>query len=182
MDDFDAIKEKVRAAATGDPPEPWGRLGTVHFGGLTEVGFAEDSELLLVLSGHGRGVIDCRTGRNVARDMAPEDPSTWYGHHDLIGHGIGPLRGREIRLAGASGGGLLAITRDGWGAVRMAIDWPDECLLLDAPFCSIYQPAAPFWKLGVEREVLAYGFSYTGKSLVWATSEGVTIFRRDESE
>ena len=179
MDDIEPIKQRVREAAIGDPPDPWTPMGLAAITGITEVGFAEDSELLLVLSGHSREIVDCATGTIVARDTSTEHRSSWYGPHDLIGIGFGPLNGRRIALAGPSGGGLPAFTRDGWGAVRLPIDWPDEFLVLMAPYHSIYQPAAPFWKLGKAREPVAWGFSFTGNSLIAATAEGVSVFIRN---
>ncbi|HZL34574.1 MAG TPA: hypothetical protein VFC78_04635 [Tepidisphaeraceae bacterium] len=178
MDELESIKQRLRDAPLGDPPAPWGRVGAVGVVGITEVGFAEDSELLLVLSGHGREVIDCRTGGRAARDYEMGHRSSWYGHHELIGLGFGPLANRQVRLAGAFGGGLLTVARDGWGAVRVPVDWPDEFLLLTSPFSSIHHPSAPFWKLLASRDSVAWGFSYTGQSLIAATTEGVTIFRR----
>jgi hypothetical protein len=178
MDEMEAVRQRVREALIGEPPEPWTPMGLAPITGITEVGFAEDSELLLVLSGQSREIIDCATGKIVARDKTTEHRSSWYGPHDLIGMGFGPLNGRRIALAGASGGGLPVFTRDGWGAVRLPIDWPDEYLVLMAPFHSIYQPAAPFWKMGVAREPTAWGFSFTGNSLIAATTEGVSVFVR----
>lgn len=178
MEELDSIRNRLRDAPIGDPPEPWALVGIAPIVGITEVGFPEESELLLVLSGHGREVIDCRTGSRVARDYSMEHRSSWYGHHDLIGLGFGPLANRQVALAGAFGGGLPTVTRDGWGVARVTVDWPDELLLLVAPFSSIRHPAAPFWKLLATRDSVAWGFSYTGQSLVAATPEGVTLFRR----
>lgn len=180
MDDLELVKQRVREAAVGLPPEPWRLLGLVEMGGITEVGFAEDSETLLVLSGQGRELIDCRSGRRVARDSATEHRSSWYGPHDLIGQGFGPMSGRQIRLAGAGGGGLSGFAPDGWGAVRVPLDWPEEFLLLTSPYSSIHQPTAPFWKLAVARDPVAWGFSYTGNTLIAATGEGVTILARPQ--
>ena len=179
MDEFEPIKQRIRQAPLSEPPEPWKLLGTIAIGDIMEVGFAEDSEMLLVLSGHDRELIDCHSGRRVARDPGVEHRSSWYGAHDLIGNGFGPMSGRQVRLAGVGGGGLARITRDGWGAVRAPIDWPDEFLLLTAPYSSIFHPEAQFWKLAAAHEPVAWGFSYTGKSLIAATAEGVTIFGRE---
>src|SRR5580704_5782584 len=98
MDELELVKQRIREAAIGDPPEPWSTLGIVEVTGITEVGFAEDSEVLLVLSGHSRELIDCRSGRRLARDTGTEHRSSWYGPHDLIGNGFGPLHGQQIRL------------------------------------------------------------------------------------
>ncbi len=178
MDELEAIKQRVREMAISHPPEPWKVVGTVEIGGITEVGFAEDAELLLALSGHDRQVIDCKSGRRLARDTSTEHRSAWYGSHDLVGNGFGPLHGRRIALAGTVGGGLPLFTRDGWVATRMPIDWPDEHLLLLAPFNSIFQPTAQFWKLATLREPLAFGFSFSGQTLVVVRAEDITLYSR----
>lgn len=178
MDHLEPVRKKVRAAPVLAPPVPWSLITAAAVGGLTAVGFADDSELLLVLSHQGRGVFDCRTGERVARDRSVDDMNAWYGADHLIGIGIGPLAGRHLRMAGLNGGGVPTITTDGWSAERLAIDWPDEYLLLVEAYGSIYQDGARFTKLAVEREVRTFGFSYTGKSLIMATSSDVTVFGR----
>jgi hypothetical protein len=181
MDELELVRQRLRDAPLVNPPEPWARLGDVPIIGITEIGFAEDSELLLVLSGHGREVIDCRSLARPARDYSMEHRSAWYGRHDLIGMGFGPLSNRHVALSGAFGGGLPTVTRDGWGAARVPVDWPDEYLLLVAPFSSIRHPSAQFWKLLASRDSVAWGFSYSGRSLVAATVEGVSIFSRSQA-
>jgi hypothetical protein len=178
MDHLDPVRQRVRAAKVTKPGSPWAFIGSITVGGLTEVGFAEDSDLLLVISSQGRGIIDCTTGQKIARDRSEENAETWYGSHFLIGQGFGPLDGKQVRLAGLSGGGLPVCTKDGWSVERLAIDWPDDCLLLLEPFSSIYRADARFLKLAVEREVRAFGFSFSGTSLIIATSSDVRILSR----
>jgi hypothetical protein len=178
MDEIESLKQRIRSAETKAVPEPWTSIGTIQLDGITDVGFAEDLELLLALTAHSREIIDCRTGRRIARDGSIEHQSSWYGRHDLIGHGFGPLHGRDVRLSGPAGGGLLAITPDGWGAMRLPIDWPEEFLVLVAPFASIHHPETPFWKIVTTQEPIAWGFSYSGKTLVAVTDQGVTLFGR----
>jgi hypothetical protein len=144
-------------------------------GGLTEVGFGDDSDYLLVVSSQGRGVIDCRSGEWVARDRAEPDAS-WYDERRLRAQGIGPLESQTIRLAGLHGGGLLNCGKDGWSVEALALDWPDISLLLVEPWRSIYEESTRFTKLGVEREVRAFGFCDTGASLVLATSSDVAVY------
>jgi len=50
------------------PPPPWQKVGVAAVGGLIMVGFAEDSDLLLVLSHDGAGVFDATCGARIARD------------------------------------------------------------------------------------------------------------------
>lgn len=178
MDHLEPVRMKVRVAQVSNPSSPWSLIGTIAVGGLTEVGFDEESELMLVISSQGRSVIDCMTGQKIARDRSVDNTETWYGTNILIGLGFGPLRGKQVRLAGITGGGLAICTKDGWSVEVMPIDWPDECLLLLEPYSSIFQGGARFTKLAVVREVRAFGFSFSGKSLVIATSSDITIFAR----
>lgn len=160
MDHLEPIRQKVRAAKITKLPSPWSLTGSLAVGGLTEIGFAEDGDLLLVISSQGRGIIDCMTGQKIARDRSVDNTEAWYGPHILIGLGFGPLEGKQVRLSGINGGGLPVWTKDGWSVERLPIDWPDESLLLLEPFSSIYRNDARFSKLAVEREVRAFGFSF----------------------
>lgn len=178
MDEVEMVRQRVREAPISAPPAPWTPMGVVAVGGITEIGFPEDEDLLLVISGHGREIIDCTAGKAVARDSAVDRRSSWYGSHDLSARGFGPLHGKIIPLAGTSGGGLPAFSHDGWGAIRAAVDWPIESLLLTAPFTSIFQTSAEFWKLATAREPVATGFSYSGNVLVVATVDAVQIYAR----
>jgi hypothetical protein len=90
--------------------------------------------------------------------------------------GIGPLEGQTIRLAGLHGGGLLRCGQQGWTVEELPLDWPDVSLLLVEPWQSIYVDSAHFTKLAVEREVRAFGFSETGRSLVLATGSDVAVY------
>lgn len=133
MDHLEPVREKVRAAPVLKPPSPWGIKTVAAVGGLTEVGFDDSSDHLLVFSSQGRDVFDCKTGDRVARDRSVETVESWYGPDMLIGIGIGPLVGKHVRLAGLNGGGLPCLTNDGWATEKLAIDWPDEYLLLLEP-------------------------------------------------
>lgn len=174
MDHLDPLRRRIRSAAVAAPTPSWTRLAAHAVGGLTEVGFAEDSDFLLVVSWQGRGVIDCRTGERVARDRAEPDDS-WYDGRRLRAQGIGPLANQTVRLAGLHGGGLLRCGLGGWSVESLALDWPDVCLLLVEPWRSIFDEKTGFTKLAVEREVRAFGFSDTGASLVIATSSDVVV-------
>ncbi|MGK4008044.1 hypothetical protein WMF31_35835 [Sorangium sp. So ce1036] len=175
---------RVRAAPAQDPPVPWHRRAAYAVGGLTDVGFGRGSDLLLVVSHAGRGVFDCLTGQRVARDASVPEPGEddWQNTQELEAEGIGPLAGQAVRTSGLAGGGLALWTPDGWKAERLALDWPEESLLLVSPGSWIYETRAgrsvEFTKVAAAREVRAWGFSPTGESLILATSSDVTIFSR----
>lgn len=179
-----AVVDRIRASAVRPPPPPWRHVGTFRVGGLTSVGFDDGSDVLLVVSAHGRGVFDCLTGDRLARDRNLPDPVTeeWDDPFTLEAPGVGPLAGRRVRICGLYGGGLPVMTRDGWQAERLVLDWPDETLVLTSPGSSVFAapPGRPavFTKVAVRPEVRAWGFSSTGRSLVLASSGELSIFCR----
>ena len=54
--------QRILAAPVAPPPTPWRLVGSFSVGGLTGVGFAPRSDMVLVVSSAGRGVFDCTTG------------------------------------------------------------------------------------------------------------------------
>lgn len=62
------VTRRIRATPLSAPPNPWRCTGSFSVGGLIDVGFGTHSDLLMVISGTGRGVFDCLTGEKVARD------------------------------------------------------------------------------------------------------------------
>jgi hypothetical protein len=155
------------------PPFPWQKVGEYAIGGLTDVGFAENSDLLLVVSSQGRGVFDCITGTRVARDR--NDELYWYNIEKHTAMGIGPIEKVEIELAGLDGGSLLSSTFDNWSVEIENRDRYQQHLFLVISESS----SAKRFRIGVDSEVRAFGFSPTGQSLVIAISSDLTIFSRE---
>lgn len=75
-----------------EPPPPWRHLDTWAVGGLFQVGYAEGSDLLLVLSSQGRGVFDCIADQRVSRDC--QEAHDNFDPIRLLANGLGPLDGR----------------------------------------------------------------------------------------
>ena len=161
------------------PPPPWREAGTRAVGRLEAVGFGDDSDLLLVVSSSGRGVIDCASGELIARDDADFD----FNVATLVCDGIGPLSGQSIRLSGLYGGGLPNQAEDGWGLERHPLSWPIDEVFLTPPGETM------LWtKIGVApsltklptsvTELRAFGFSPTGRSFVLAYSSDVATYVR----
>jgi hypothetical protein len=171
--------ERIRGLRTREPPLPWKRFSVQAVGGLTEVGFGENTELLLVVSHNGRGVFDCRNGQKIARDYDPPD-RLWYQPIQLRATGIGPLAGVKIRLAGLHGGGLPICTEDGWSLELVSPDWPDSGLILQPPGTSIYMDdrSGSCVKVADVDVLRVYGFSDTGRTFIIASSHTLEIFGR----
>lgn len=150
---------------------PWKRLPPQAVGGCTEVGFAPETDLLLVVSSGGRGLFDCRLGERVGRDSA-DLSRWWYDEANLLAVGIGPLEGRFIPLAGLNGGRLPSTTSDGWSVRSQTSSAPAWTKLLIS------------YRDGGERCFAedygfhAFGFSPTGLSLVIASGSDLEIYTR----
>lgn len=161
---------------TQPPPSPWKQVTAHAVGGLEMVGFAENSDLLLVVSSQGRGVFDCLTGERIARDH--DTSFFWYDPAKLSSLGIGPLDGQIIRLAGMYGGGLATSSGDGWSLRCIAPTWPDYRVLLCPPFLDIYDDLAACVQIEQDYEIRAFGFSDTGKSMVVAQNHTLYLYAR----
>lgn len=170
----DAIRRSVAKLAVSAAPAPWVLVTEMTVGSLLEVGFDRDLPLLLVTSSSGRSVIDGHSGEKIARDYREGFES---GVH-LETPGIGPLAGKTLRMSGISGGGLLLGTSDGWWVESLTLCWPEQHLLLFEPGSSLYGRSSTFYKLAIESEMRAFGFSPCGTVLVLANNNELTLYRR----
>ena len=170
--------ERIRRLPVAAPPEPWKQIAFRAVGGLTEVGFGNDTELLLVVSHNGRGLFDCKTGELISRDSEPD--GLWHQPLRLLAAGIGSLAGQQVRLAGLLGGGLLKAASDGWSLELVYPDWPDGSLILQPPGASVFleRGSAGCLKIADVEELRAFGFSSSGRTFVVAESHTLRIFGR----
>jgi hypothetical protein len=159
-------------------PSPWTLPGNHSVGGLTEVGYAEESDDLLAVSSSGRGLYDCITGNRSARDRNV----TWEpaDHAGLNATGIGKHANSVVRVAGLRGGGLATRTQDGWGLYVVPLPWPIHVVFLTSNGAHVADPSGQVTKLCNDEpcEFRAAGFSPTGRSFVVATSGEIMIYGR----
>ncbi|HEX8606076.1 MAG TPA: hypothetical protein VF774_25765 [Pseudoduganella sp.] len=168
----------VTALPSSSTPQGWQQTGTFAIGGLSDIGFSKNFELLLIISSSGRGVIDCTTGEKIARD--DEVDGDWYLPSMLQCQGIGPLKTETVQIAGLQGGGLPISNQFGESLTLVSPSWPRSDLIFCAPGKS---PLIEGHQTGCEivgsyYEVRAFGFSWTGNSFVIATSSDVVAFKR----
>lgn len=172
------VVEMIRAAPVLPPPAPWRIVDAFAVGGLLAVGFEEDGERLLLVSSSGQSLFDCRTGEHLHRNHDEDG----FDERRLLALAVGHASLPPFRMAGLHGGGLPAVTADGWKADSVPVDWPIYSLLVTPPGSSYlgarFGKPHDFVKLAEEYEVRAYGFSWTGKTLIAATSSDVTIYGR----
>jgi hypothetical protein len=163
-------------------PSPWRKTGDYAVGGLVEVGYAPDSDLLLVLSSYGRGIFDVVTGERVARDRTEEYPMDSVS---LAAPGFDMLDGVTVRTAGLSGGGLPLGTTDGWGLMVLPLPFTRNGRYLVDHEISLEHGDVE-GKVVVYRsticELRACGFSETGNSFVIAESCDLQLFARVPEE
>ena len=162
----------------------WIHRASVAIGGLENVGYAPNVDLLLVLSSQGQGVFDCMSGQRIARTG---DESDWWENFDVsLGtvSGVGPLGKMRIPIHGLhSPDSLVKKTVDGWqllsvesGAAPISFEASaDRTVYLISPdglFRKEVNSDGPC-------ELRAFGFSDTGNSFVVASSCELVIYCRD---
>ncbi|WP_443749515.1 hypothetical protein [Asticcacaulis solisilvae] len=170
----------LMALPISEPCLPWRKAVCASVGGLKAIGYADNSDLLLVTSSQGRGVFDGRSGQRLARD---DNPSFSEDMGNCQAEGIGPLAGKMIRMAGLAGGGL-ATWSDGWSLEVLPLSWPDEKILLFPKLKSLWDDRHALDGVAkIEVDVMrAFGFSPTGKSFAVASSSYVMIYALAEAE
>lgn len=177
------LNGRLRALKVQPPPEPWERVSTHAVNGLTEVGYAEGSDWLLVVSSQGRGLFDCLSGERTDRDYAePASDVAWYDDVRLVAYGIGAIERQLVRLSGLHGGGLPRCTSDRWSLELVAPDWPITGVVLSPPHQSVYieSHSAGCVKVAEDYEIRAYGFSDTGRSFAVAMNHTLEIYARPD--
>ena len=177
----ETLNGRLRALQLEDSPSPWKRVASHMVGGLTEVGYSEGTDLLLVISSEGRSLFDCLSGIRMARDHeAPSADANWYDPPRLVALGINSTSDQFVRLAGWHGGGLPRFTKDGWSLELVSPDWPNNSIVLSPPHKSVLieSNSEGCVKIAEDYEIRAYGFAETGRSFVIAKSHALEIFSR----
>ncbi|MEO8074211.1 MAG: hypothetical protein ABI686_13310 [Acidobacteriota bacterium] len=148
----------------------WKQIAIHPVGGIVQVGYAENSDLILVLSHNGRGIFDCLTGQKIARDR--NDYFEFFDESTLVAKGFEQLNELEIKTAGLFGGNLSKSTQDGWTLSIKRLNG-----MIDEVYLSSKEDEI-FIENDEVSEIRAFGFSNTGKSFVVATTSDLTIFSR----
>lgn len=160
----------------------WTHKNTYAIGGLENVGYANNSDNLVVLSSQGKGIFNCLTGEKTFRD-----PSNWwqgFNESDCSINGFGLLNEIIIKTCGLYGDDFLnKETSDGWTLLKMEKepdDPPFEKYLVNKIF--LQSPTKELMILISKDgpcELRVFGFSTTGNSLIVASSCELTIWSRN---
>lgn len=157
---------------------PWKHVTTLSIGGITQVGFAEKSNILLVITHDGAGLFDCTTGERLAREYNYQQ--SFEESIYLTAKGIGIVQEQTIRVAGLFGGGFRTMTKDGWVLEVEVSVWPNHDIYLVHPWQQGHGPKGQRVKVATDGacELRAYGFADTDNTFVIATSCGIELFTR----
>jgi hypothetical protein len=174
------LRERLEQLPYSPMPFPWRAIGGSGIGGLTEVGFADGTDDLLVVSSQGRGLFDCLSGERIARDC-----EAMFANSDssgLTAPGIGKHQSIIFRLAGLEGGGLATCTQDGWVVHVIQLPWPIHVVFITRDYQDVSDTTGHITKLCNDEpcSFRAAGFSPTGRSFVFATSCQLMIYGREE--
>ena len=184
-DALEPIRKALKDAKLTREALPWRLVSERAVGGLIAVGFERNNENLLVVSPNGQSVIDCTSGEVVYRNREENG----YDIENLQGRRLDNPSSPPFSMSGLDGGKLRAGTSDGWGVQEIAIEWPKTHCFLEPPNASIffsktssYDPFdrdSTFFLLSKDiSETRAFGFSWTGKTLIWADSSDLRIWHR----
>ena len=159
----------------------WVHRNNFAVGGLENVGFAEQSDKLIVLSSQGRGIFDCLTGQKIFRDDNEWWPTFEENRQTVIG--FGELNNLPIKTCGLYGGDIFPKkTHDGWmlKSEKTPEDPPFEKYLVNRIYL-IDPNSKKYILVGKDGacELRAWGFSDTGKSFIIALSCELIIWSRE---
>ena len=182
---FSTTQKKINTILGNIPfvqnPKGWTRKSTFAIGGFEYFGFSETSDILVVLSAQGRGLIDMSKDEKIARD-----DSTDYILDEtlLVCEGFDILEGETIKLAGEFGGSLLPVkNKSNERLVRVSPFYPCEDVIFQPPFESCFIERYNKNCVRVYRGYLyCYGFSFSGKYFVIADDGGITFWEADHAK
>ena len=164
---------------------PWRLVTETSAGGAIAAGFDSATDELLVVTSNGQGIFDTATGQRVYRNRDDKG----YDHEQLAAIRLDRTGEPPIPIAGDDGGGLRRVTSDGWTIDILQMNWPTAYSILQPPGASIYFLGSQWnqnrkdasFRVLMKSEGLpvAFGFSKSGKSLVWLDRSDLVIWRRD---
>lgn len=171
------LRKILEKAKVQNCPDNW-EFEQFAVGGLTEVGFSKTKpNLLLAISGNGRGLFDCSKLEIIERDY---NDDFHIDYSALNCFGIGKLKGEKINISGLHGGGLPLGNSEGDSLDIMALDWPKIDIIFQPNWSSIYleKDSEKCFRIYSTGTLKVYGFSKKGNYFVIGTSSDLLIFKK----
>lgn len=164
----------------------WEKKVEWAIGGLLEIGFKSNSDLLMVLSSQGRGIFDCLTAERIGRDYIDYYNEKWDCGTGIV-EGFGVLDNEEIICGGFEVPDILKKeTIDNWkviAEIETRPDWQNKKLKAEVMYLKNLvlneKQEVGVFHYGINR---GYGFSETGDSFVIATSSEISVWNRKENK
>ena len=182
---FNTIHDALVFSSTMQSASPWRLVTETSVGGAIAAGFDRATDELLVVTSNGQGIFSTTTGHRVYRNRN----ESGYDHERLEAKRLDITTHRPILMAGDDGGGLRRTTSDGWTIEILQMKWPTSYSILQPPGASIYFLASQWEHRGKDASFqvlmkseglpVAFGFSWSGKSLVWLDRSDLVIWHRD---
>ncbi|MCL2856802.1 MAG: hypothetical protein FWE19_03640 [Oscillospiraceae bacterium] len=183
--DFQRHREKIAAVLERIPstqsPNGWLRKETFAIGGLEYFGFAENSDILFVISSSGRSLIDMAKDEKISRDNNVDFP---LDERLLTSEGFDILKGETIKLASKHGGSMLPVSNKSHETLtKVSPLYPCEDIIFQPP----YEHCLSEWHskncVRVYRGFpYCYGFSFSGKYFVIAHEGGITYWEAEQAD
>lgn len=160
----------------------WNKVAIYAVGGLREIGFVPNREVLMVLSGTGRGLLDTTTGTKVGRDPFDYYLEKWDEETGIV-EGFGEFEKLQIPCGGFEAKNVLdQETSDGWEILfewKRRRDFRGEWLRAEVMYLMHFDTDQKIevmeFHYGIDR---GYGFSHSGQSFVIGTSSEVYMWTR----
>ncbi len=177
------INDALSSLSTMRSEPPWRLVTETSAGGAFAAGFNRATEELIVVTSNGQGIFDAATGQRVYRNS----DDSGYDQEQLTAIRLDRTGEHPIPMAGDDGGGLRRTTSDGWTIDILQMNWPTAYSILQPPGASIYFLGSEWdhrekdasFRVVMKSEGLpvAFGFSWSGKSLVWLDRSDVIWHR-----
>jgi hypothetical protein len=161
----------------------WQKRKIWAIGGLLEIGFKSNSDLLMVLSSQGRGIFNCSMVKRIERDHFDYYREKW--NSDLgIAEGFGILENEIIKCGGFEAPDIIKKeTKDNWTVEitnEIRPNWQKIELKAEVMYLQNRKTneriEVDVFHYGIDR---AYGFSDTENSFVVGTSSEIVIWNRE---
>ncbi|MBU2992715.1 hypothetical protein Q4555_04090 [Octadecabacter sp. 1_MG-2023] len=173
------VRSELAAADTAKVAGPWAHIAALDIPYIKALGFDRASEDMLVVTSNGQSVICGQTGDILYRNRDEDG----FDAEALKGTRLDHPANERFDMAGLFGGGLRTHLKDGWKVEQL-----DHYRVLTPALGSIHF-RGPSWdgydhddtfylldRSGDSLQVL--GFSWTGRTLVCATSKTLNIWGR----
>ena len=165
--------------------ETWKKGNIWAIGGLREIGFVSNSDLLMILSSNGRSIFDCVKDEKIGRDYFDYYSENWNSETGSV-DGFGILENEKIKCGGFEYPDILKKkTRDKWEVIvenEIRADWQNQKTMAQVMYLKNHisdkKIEVDVFHYGINR---GYGFSETGNSFVIGTSSEITIWNRETS-